>query len=276
MHELPELENYRALLAEQFAGAQITGIEITNGKVFQASEEQIERDVVGKVVWFVERRGLHLVLHLDNGKRLLLHLGQGAYLYRGSESDKPDRNVQMKLHFGEAVLYGVGLRADDLQLLTVKEVEGKLGRLGPDALDKRVTVDRFIALFAKKRVAIRNALSDQNVISGIGAAYADEICFAAAIRPDTKVPVLENEAWERLYAAMHNVLKEAISQGGAGEHPFFEGDSLTGKHRNHFQVFEREGQPCSRCGAVIEKIDVSGRKVYACPACQQDEGLIAL
>jgi len=272
MHELPELENYRALLAEQFAGALITGIEITNDKVFQASEEQIGRDVVGKVVWFVERRGMHLVLHLDNGKRLLLHLGQGAYLYRGSETDKPDRNVQLKLKFGEAILFGVGLRADDLQLLTVKEVEGKLGRLGPDALDKRVTPERFITLFSKKRVAIRTALIDQNVISGIGAVYADEICFAAGILPDTKAPLLESEAWERLYAAMHNVLKEAISQGGAGEHPFYEGDSLTGKHRDHFQVHEREGKPCSRCGAVIEKIDVSGRKAFACPNCQQVEG----
>ncbi|WP_054024651.1 Fpg/Nei family DNA glycosylase [Bacillus sp. FJAT-28004] len=276
MYELPELENYRALLAEQFAGAQITGIEITNVKVFQASEEQIGRDVISKVVWFIERRGMHLVLHLDNGKRLLLHLGQGAYLYRGSATDKPDRNVQLKLIFGEVVLYGVGLRAEDLQLLTVKEVEGKLGRLGPDAMDKRVTLQRFIALFAKKRVAIRTALIDQNVISGIGAVYADEICFAAAIRPDTKIPAIESEAWERLYAAMHNVLKEAISQGGAAEYPFYEGDSLTGKHRNHFQVYEREGLLCSRCDTVIEKIDVSGRKAYACPNCQQDEGISKL
>jgi formamidopyrimidine-DNA glycosylase len=136
MHELPELENYRAQIAEQFAGALITGVEISNVKVFQASEEEIQRDVVGKVLWFVERRGMHLLLHLDNGKRLLLRLGQGAYLYKGSEEDIPNRAAQVKLYFGDTVLYGVALKSDDMQLLKVKEVEEKLGRFGFDALDR--------------------------------------------------------------------------------------------------------------------------------------------
>lgn len=259
MNELPELEIYRGLMAEQFAGAQITGIEITNDKIFQVSDEQIQRDIIGKVVWFVERRGLQLVLHLDNGKRLLLHLRQGASLHIGTESDKPDRATQVKILFGEIVLYGVGLKVDDLQLLTVKEVEGLLGRLGPDALDKNVTLNRFITLFAKKRVAIRTALIDQNVISGIGAIYADEICFAAAIRPDIKVPIIEHETWVRLYEAMNNVLKEAISKGSNEVTP------------NQFQIYNHEGEQCPRCGAVIERIDVSGRKAYACPDCQKDQ-----
>ncbi|WP_419873599.1 Fpg/Nei family DNA glycosylase [Candidatus Pristimantibacillus sp. PTI5] len=271
MQELPELDIYRTFIAEHFAGAQITGIEITNAKIFQASDEQIQRDVVGKVVWFVERRGLYLVVHLDNGKRLLLHLGQGAYLYKGSEADKPSRAAQLKLIFGEAVLYGVGLRADDLQLLTVKENEEKLGKLGPDALDKRLTLERFIGRFAKKRGAIKTALMDQNVISGIGAAYSDEICFAAGIRPDAKIPMFEHETWERLYGAMHNVVREAISNGGAGEHAFSAEDSHTGKHRDQFQVYDREGQMCRSCEGVIEKIDVSGRKAFVCSNCQKDQ-----
>ncbi|WP_053376225.1 Fpg/Nei family DNA glycosylase [Paenibacillus sp. FJAT-27812] len=271
MQELPELDIYRALLAEQFAGAQITGIEISNVRAFQASEEQIERDVAGKVIWFVERRGMFLLFHLDNGKRLLLQLGQGAYLYKGSETDGPARAAQVKLHFGTVSLYFVGLRADALQLLTVKEVEEKLGRFGPDALDKRLTIDRFISRFAKKRGSIKTSLMDQNVISGIGAVYSDEICYAAALRPDAKIPMFERETWERLYEMMHNVLKEAISQGGAGEQPFAEGDSLTGGHSSHFSVYEREGQNCPRCGGVIEKIEVSGRKAFVCSDCQKDQ-----
>ncbi|OMF38275.1 endonuclease VIII [Paenibacillus sp. FSL H8-0548] len=271
MHELPELDNYRALLAEQFAGALITGVEITNVKAFQASEEEIQRDVVGKVLWFVERRGLHLLLHLDNGKRLLLRLGQGAYLYKGSEEDRPDRAAQVKLHFGEIVLYCVGLKSDDLQLLKVLEVEEKLGRFGYDALDKRLTIDRFIAAFAKKRSSIKTALMDQNVISGIGTVYSDEICYAAGLRPDAKIPVFERATWERLYEAMHKILKEAISHGGAGEQPFAAGDALTGGQRNLFQVYDREGQACPQCGGLIEKIEVSGRKAFVCSDCQKDQ-----
>lgn len=271
MQELPELDIYRTFIAEQFVGGQITGIEISNTKIFQATDEQIQRDVIGKVVWFVERRGFYLVMHLDNGKRLLLHLGQGAYLYSGSEADKPSRTAQLKLIFGETVLYGVGLRADDLQLLTVKGIEEKLGKFGPDALDKRLTLDRFIGRFAKKRGSIKTALMDQNVITGIGAVYSDEICFAASVRPDAKIPMFENETWERLYEAMHSVLKEAISHGGAGEHAYSAEDGLTGKHRDQFQVYDREGQVCQNCGTTIEKIDVSNRKAFVCSNCQKEQ-----
>ncbi|WP_169081587.1 Fpg/Nei family DNA glycosylase [Paenibacillus sp. PL91] len=271
MQELPELENYRALLAEQFAGAQITGVEISNVKAFQASDEQVERDILGKVIWFVERRGLHLLFHLDNGKRLLLHLGQGAYLYKGSEQEEPTRTAQVKLHFGPVTLFCVGLRADALQLLTVKDVEEKLGRFGPDALDKRLTIDRFITRFAKKRGSIKTSLMDQNAISGIGAVYSDEICYAAALRPDAKIPMFERDTWERLYHSMHSVLKEAISQGGAGEQPYAEGDSLTGGYSEHFSVYERDGQSCARCGGVIEKVEVSGKKAFVCSDCQKDQ-----
>jgi formamidopyrimidine-DNA glycosylase len=112
---------------------------------------------------------------------------------------------------------------------------------------------------------------DQNVISGIGTIYADEICYAAKLRPDAKIPVFERETWERLYEAMHNVLKEAITNGGAGEQPFAEGDVLTGGQRDHFQVYDQEGKACPRCGGLIERIDVSNRKAFVCSDCQKDQ-----
>lgn len=269
MHELPELDVYRTLLAEQFAGAQITGIEVSNIKVLQAGEEQLQRDVVGKIIWFVERRGKHLLFHLDNGKRLLLTLSQGSYLYNGSEEDQPDRAAQVKIRFGERVLYLVGLRTNELQLLSVKEVIDQLKNIGPDPFEKRLTLEHFMERFAKKRSSIKTALMDQNVISGIGTVYSDEICYAAGLRPDAKIPVIEQETWERLYESMHCVLKEAISHGGAGEQPFAADDTFTGGYSNHFQVYNREGQISSRSGELIEKIDVSGRKAFVSPGSQK-------
>ncbi|WP_138751150.1 Fpg/Nei family DNA glycosylase [Paenibacillus sinopodophylli] len=270
MQELPELDIYKRLLTEKLAGAQLTGAAVSSSKILQATEEQIQRDLIGKVVWFVERRGMHLLLHLDNGKRLMIHLGQAAYLYIGSETDQPIRSAQLKLVFGDVILFAVGLRADDLQLLTVKEVEGKLGKMGPDALDKNLTLERFSARFSKKRGAIKAALMDQNVISGIGTIYSDEICYAAAIRPDAKIPMFEQESWERLYAAMHKVLKEAIAGGGAGEQPLTSEAQNIGNYRTSFQVYDREGQACAGCGQTIEKIEVSAKKAFVCSNCQKE------
>ncbi|CAM4284787.1 endonuclease VIII [Paenibacillus alkaliterrae] len=271
MLELPELDIYRTLLAEQFAGAQITGIEVINAKTFQASQEQWDRDIVLKSVWFVERRGKFLLFHLDNGKRLRIHLGQGAYLYKGSEDDHPGRSAQVKLHFGERILYFVGLRTDDMQLLTAREVEEQLGNLGPDPFQKSLTLNRFIERFSRKRGSIKTALMDQNVISGIGTVYSDEICFAAAVRPDAKISVFERESWARLYESMHKVLKEAVSCGGIGVHPFSADDQLTGGYASQLQVYNREGQICEESGTTIEKIDVSGRKAFVSPGFQQDQ-----
>ncbi|WP_028610662.1 Fpg/Nei family DNA glycosylase [Paenibacillus harenae] len=268
MQELPELEVIRDMLTERFAGAQMTGIEVVNEKVLQAGKEQLERDAVMKSVWFIERRGKHLLFHLDNGKRLLAQFGQGAYLYAGNEEDRPGRTAQVKLYFGERILYFVGMRAGDMQLLTVKEVEALLGALGPDPFDKRLTVEKFMDRFAKKRGSIKSALMDPHVITGIGSVYSDEICFDAAIRPDAKVPLLDRDNWARLYHSMHKVLKEAISLGGIGEHPFAEGDSLTGGYAPHLQVHNREGQLCSQTGAVIERMEVSGRKAFFSPGFQ--------
>lgn len=271
MHELPELEIYRAELTEHFAGAQITGIEVTNAKVFQVSTEQLERDIVGKMVWFIERRGKHLLFHLDNGKRIMLHLSQGAYLYKGSDEDQPSRAAQVIMRFANQILYIIGLRADDMQMLTVKGVEEQLGQFGPDPFEKRLNLDRFIERFAKKRGSLKAALIDQHVLSGIGSIYADEICFEAAVRPDSKIPALESKTWERVYAAMHKVLKEAISHGGVGDQPFSEDDKLTGGYNAQLQVHNREGQSCRRCGASIERINVSARKAFVCLSCQKEQ-----
>jgi len=271
MHELPELDVYRAALTEYFAGAQITGIEVTNVKVFQASPEQLERDIVGKMVWFVERRGKHLIFHLDNGKRIMLHLSLGAYLYKGTDDDQPSRAAQVIIRFASQTLYIIGLRADDMQMLTVKGIEEQLGQLGPDPFDKRLNLDSFIERFAKKRGSLKAALIDQHVLSGIGSIYADEICFEAAVRPDAKIPALDSQAWERIYVAMHKVLKEAISLGGVDDQPFSANDNLTGGYNDHLQVHNREGQPCHRCGATIERINVSARKAFVCLSCQKDQ-----
>lgn len=268
MLELPEIENYRAGLANRFAGAQITGIEATNSKSFQANIEQLKRDAEGKVVWFIERRGKYLLFHLDNGKRLILQLTNAAFLYIGSNDDRPDKQAQLAVCFGDAVLYAGGLRSDHLKLLSVREAESLFSDLGADPIDKKLSLNRFIERFASKRGALRPALLDTSVIQAIGGAYADEILFQAGLLPDTKIPIMDRSAWERLHEAMHKVLEEAITNGGAGDFPLTKDDTATGGHKQYFRVYGREGERCLNCGSEIVSVEQSGRKAYYCPKCQ--------
>ncbi|RJE90179.1 endonuclease VIII [Paenibacillus sp. 1011MAR3C5] len=269
MQELPELDIYRAMLAERYAGAQVTAITIHHQGMDEAAKTELSGQVVGTTVWFVERRAQHLVFHLDNGKRLLVNIPYDAYAYCGTGDKPQDAKASVTISFGERYVTFYGLQGEDIKLMSVKGLEEYMKGRGIDPLDKRLTLTRFVERFAKKRSTLKTALMDEGLISGIGPVYADEIAFAAKIRPDAKLQSLDAGAWERLYQAMGSVLRDAISHGGAGEIPLFEGDLLTGGFAERFQVYKREGQACARCGGTVKKLTAGNRKAFACTECQE-------
>lgn len=270
MPEWPEMETYRRMLAGRIVGQPITSVEVTRPKSINVPAEQFERELAGRTVWFVERRGKMLLFHLDDGKRLLLHLMLGGLIHFGGAEDKPERTVQVSIGFPSGEISFIGLRLGYIHLLTAKEVENQLGKLGPDPFDKRLTLERFKERFAKKRGALKTSLVNQNVISGIGNCYSDEIAFAAGLLPGAQISDLEEDAWERLYTAMHEVLNEALAYGGYMEMPFTAGDTLTGGYNERCRVYDRAGEPCVRCGGTIEKGELNSRKTFYCPSCQRD------
>ncbi|MWC28190.1 Fpg/Nei family DNA glycosylase [Paenibacillus sp. MMS18-CY102] len=270
MPELPEMETYRNMLSERIAGRTITGASVTREKTVNLEPDAFVQALVGRVVWFVERRGKHLLLHLDDGRRLIIHLMLGGSLYYGDDADRPDRTVQVELSFGTHKLFGIGLRLGYVHLLTAKEAIERFEELGPEPLDPRLTVEKFKQLFKGKRGALKSSLVDQHTIAGIGNCYADEICFVASVRPGIKIPALKDEDWERLYRAMQSVLREATASGGYMEGPFYQGDTLTGGFNALCRVYDRGGEPCTQCGTAIIQAEVSSKKVFYCPACQPE------
>jgi formamidopyrimidine-DNA glycosylase len=267
MQELPELELYRALLAERFAGAAITALEFPMGEQPEVYT-MLQEHIAGKYVWFVERRADLVVFHLDNGKRLTISLADHAALFVASGAEAPEDGISFRLRFGDRSLEFTGVTADDIALMTVKELEAEMKGKGIDPFDKRLTLAKFMDRFAKKRSSIKTALLDRNLVLGIGPVYSDEILFEAKLRPERKVNELTAEDWELLYTAMGRVLRDAISHGGVRTGPLFAGDSFTGGYRERLAVHDMDGQICKRCGGTIKKISIAGRKSYRCPDCQ--------
>ncbi|WP_341277873.1 DNA-formamidopyrimidine glycosylase family protein [Paenibacillus sp. FSL H8-0537] len=271
MPELPEIENYRVILTERLAGDRITGVQVLQEKLLNVSAEQFDEALTNRTIWFVERRGKHLLLHLDNGKRLFAQLDAGASLFYGQGDERPQSEAQIVIQLETGSLYVVGMRQGFVHLLSVKETGQVLAELGPDPLDKRLTLEKFTQLFRKKRGALKAAMADQQVISGIGSFYADEIAYAAAVRPDIKIPLIQEEAWKRLYEAMHAVLKEAAGKGGSVEQPLTMDDKLTGGYYTQRRVYERAGEACGTCGTPIEVVGTAARKAFVCPSCQPEQ-----
>jgi formamidopyrimidine-DNA glycosylase len=194
----------------------------------------------------------------------------GGWLAYGEEGPKEDSEFQVIIGLDDGNnLYFGGLRLGYLHRLTAKAVNEELKHLGPDPMDPRLTPEAFKKRLKTRRGKLKSALTDQKLVSGIGNCYSDEICFDAEIHPETPVPSLNEEACDRLYASMRKVLAEAAAGGGYMERPLSPDDDLTGGFDEKCRVYDREGEPCDRCGTPIEKGESSGRKMFYCPHCQR-------
>ncbi|MHA7963335.1 DNA-formamidopyrimidine glycosylase family protein [Paenibacillus sp. CAU 1782] len=266
MLELPELELYRALLAERCAGLRITAFTIKN-KAFKPLKSK-EQELVDTSIWFVERRYGLIVFHLDNGKRLTVAFNEHGYPYFCTAEETRGIKGDLIISFGDKNLFLVGVESDGIGLLSVKQLEESLRGQALDPLDKRFTLTKWNESLSKKRGYVKSALTDAKLLPGIGPVYSDEIAFAAGIAPNAKVPELSREQREALYKAIAETIRQSISSGGVKNQPLFPGDELSGGFGERLQVYGREGELCSRCGGTIAKVTVATRKAYCCPQCQ--------
>lgn len=267
MPELPEMENYKTLLNQKVGGSTITGVSIYREKSINVKPEVFIKRIENQKIEAIERKAKHLIFHLTNGDVLLLHLMLGGLMFYGTEEEKPDRTVQIRLSFGNQHLYFIGLRLGYLHLLSQERVEQELADLGPEPLDINFPIDSFLKLIGNRRGKLKTTLVNQEFLSGIGNRYSDEIAWHAQLFPERKMNELQDGEKIQLYHSIHFILQQAIQQGGYMDNPFIKGDTRTGGYTNTY-VYDREGEACKRCGAVIIKEELSSRKTFYCNSCQ--------
>jgi formamidopyrimidine-DNA glycosylase len=216
--ELPEVETIRRDFETLLTGKKIIKVEIVpDPKGFRAlrrfpSEQAFIREVEGRTITQIDRRGKYLLLKLDTGDTLIVHLGMtGQLLYREGTIEREDftriafifNGYELRFtdarKFGELYLYSPG-RYEDLDV----------SKLGPEPLSDAFTPDYLTQVLAKKKKAIKPVLMDQDVIAGIGNIYSDEILFEARIHPKRPASSLQSEEIRRLHQATQVVLERAI------------------------------------------------------------------
>lgn len=269
MPELPEMETYRNLLLPRLRGQRITHVHVGRERSLNLPSAEFIRSVQHSTVMDVKRRAKYLLFQLDTDHVLLLHLMLGGLLYWGTEEDKPDRTVQITLSFGKDRLYFIGLRLGYLHLHSAESVRTLLSKLGPEPLASDFGLEQFRKAMAGKRGKLKTTLTDQTVLAGIGNCYVDEICHAAGLRPDRTLSSLSDQEMASLYDGLRSVLAEAVSVGGYMEVPLYAGDRLTGGYNARCRVYDREGEPCPRCGSAIIRLELASRKTFLCPGCQR-------
>jgi formamidopyrimidine-DNA glycosylase len=226
----------------------------------------------GRTVAAVSRRAKYIVLSLDDGRALLIHLRMTGKLRleRTPAARLPHDRAQLDLADGRALVFNDPRKFGRFQLADT--VATALAGIGPEPLGDAFTADALAAMLRGRRRAVKPALLDQSLVAGIGNIYADESLFAARIHPERPAASLTRREIRRLHGAIRAVLVQAIRANGttlgSAATNFYSVAGRRGRNADNLRVFRRHGQPCPRCGAVIRRCVVGGRGTHFCPHCQ--------
>ncbi|MBG9792670.1 formamidopyrimidine-DNA glycosylase [Paenibacillus dendritiformis] len=273
MPGIPEIEGYRKRLDQDTVGQRIRRLDMQRQSGLNVEMERIHALTLGRQILFVERRGTDLIFHLDNGQRLVLRLGQEDELHierleAGAEEEESNAagsagKPAFSLRLDSVAVTVDKSRSLQLLLLSAKELDQQQREQGPDPLSRHLTAERFRQRFAKRRSTLKAALMNPALLAGIDSRYADNIAFAAGLRPSVRVDQLQEEDLDRLYLSMIHVLQEAIErQDGSGAAADDSGASL------EWGIAGKTGEPCPRCGTPIEEMLITRKPAYYCPQCQ--------
>lgn len=267
MPELPEVENTRRYLMEiglpgkTFARANIGWPK----SVRHPDLEGFVLGLPGRTVEAVDRRGKYLLLALDTGETLVLHLGMtgGIRIHPNTQPPPPMVRHTLELEGGTELRFIDPRRFGHLWL--VDDLQQAVPQMGPEPLDFGFSPLVLARIVAGRAAPIKALLLEQSIIAGLGNLYADEALYLAGIHPERKGSSLDPDEVARLKKCIVTALTVALAQydqsrqAGWPDPPF---------GLSTWTIPRKAGQPCVRCGAPMELISVRARSTYFCPGCQ--------
>lgn len=282
MPELPEVETIRRGLQGYIVKQEIVDVDVYCDKSFCGKVA----GVVGRKINEVRRYGKALIVDLDGGVSLMIHLRMtGQLIYDGAERyaaghpsenfvDKlPNKQTRVTIKLSEGVLYFNDQRKFGfVKVMPTDEVE-------QDSFVKKLAKEPWqmtaSELWGKlkrhPKACIKAVILDQAVICGLGNIYADEALYAAGIHPMRRAGSLSEAETAKLLEQACKVMEESIESGGSTMATYVRADGTRGDYLEKFaKVFRKEGMECPRCGGKIEKIRVAGRGTHICPKCQKN------
>ena len=299
MPELPEVQTSVDDLNKKVRGLTITDIWTDWSKYFRRSPggfNGFKKTVKGKKINKVWRLGKNIIFDFSGNQKMLIHQKMTGHLlvgtwnlelgaWRAKQIGPLAEKVNGYIH----VMFWLGgpsnkvgaskmLALSDLRkfakVLVVDEKDFKnledVKNIGPDPLKQGFKFNEFKSLIVKKRGVIKKVLMDQNVISGIGNIYADDILFTAKIHPLKKAEKLNDNELKAIFKSAKKILKKAVKLRGISTSDYRDTAGKKGGYGSVRLVYQREGEKCSRsCCGVIKRIKIGSRSTHFCPNCQK-------
>jgi formamidopyrimidine-DNA glycosylase len=282
MPELPEVETIARGVDARVRGDRI--VEVWFGghrEPFKTSPEQQAKGLEGRAFLAVHRTGKHIVCelgaqntsrsggtHVAAEAQWIVHLGMTGRLLV-TTPDEPvvkHTHARLRLESGREIRFVDPRRFGRLEFRELRTSAGFTG-----AGQEPLTIDAasFAGLFRGRKLAIKAALLNQGLLTGVGNIYADESLFRAGIRPRRRAGRLSRAQLERLRQALTAVLQHAIELGGSSVSDYVDANGVRGFFQLEHCVYLRTGEPCRHCQTPIQRILIGGRGTHFCPTCQR-------
>jgi formamidopyrimidine-DNA glycosylase len=279
MPELPEVETVMRGLAAKLLGRRLTRVAVNRDGMRWPFPAGLAAAMTGARVASFRRRGKYILMRLDGGMSVLLHLGMsGRMVLSTARPNAAPLHEHLVLETEEGTHLGFvdprRFGAIDLVPTEAEDRHRLLAALGPEPLEDGFTADVLGAALAGKLTPLKAALLDQKVVAGLGNIYVSEALYRARLSPRRLAFTVPGERVRRLVPAIRATLTEAIAAGGSSLRDYVQPDGELGYFQHAWKVYGREGEPCEACPgppacAGIRRLVQSGRSSFYCPRLQR-------
>lgn len=268
MPELPEVETVVNGLRPRLENNIFKKVQVYFPKLRLVIPEDLDKKLIGRKIVAVKRLAKYIIIALDNGKYLVIHLGMSGKIILDPERmlSKHDHVVfsfqdGTKVTYNDPRRFGLITIVDSLQAKIFKN-------MGVEPLSSHFSAQYLLQIFVKRTIAIKLAIMDNSIVVGVGNIYACESLFQAGILPTRPANSLSELELQHLCVAIKEILQLAINAGGSSLRDYVDIDGKLGYFQNSHFVYGREGKQCKQCDALIKRIIQGGRSSFYCPHCQ--------
>ena len=277
MPELPEVETIKNAICKAIGYANIITVNVNDNRFRQIIPDDFAKKISGTKIVDYKRIAKYIIISLDNGYCIIWHLGMSGRVKICDTIPKLEKHDHVVFETSNGiVIYHDPRRFGLLTYCKTDEIaKNKIFQnSGLDPFDERLTAQLLHEKLKNKKVAIKIALLDQKIISGIGNIYASEALFEAKILPTREALSLSLDECGALIDAVKNVLQKAILAGGSTLRDYKKPDGSLGYFQNQHCVYNKTGMPCPNCtcglkNGGIQKIVLGGRSTFFCSVKQK-------
>ncbi len=289
MPELPEVETTARWLRKKIVGKVFADVWTDSAKLVKKPEsfEKFKKEIKGRKIERIRRRGKNLLFDLSGKKTLLIHLKMTGHMLLGEWrrknktwepppgplAEKTNLYIHLLFTFRDGQMMALSdlRRFAKAELWDAEKLENSqtMKSLGPEPLNGNFSFEKFKKALEGKKGEIKKVLMNQEIIAGIGNIYSDEILWRARVHPAKKTFKLSEKELKAVYKDIKKVLKKAVQLKGESFSDYRLPSGRKGFYHKEVKVYRRTGEKCPECGGKIERKKIGGRSAHFCPKCQK-------